>query len=102
MVHPTDADAWRYFDIQNPDKSKDARNVRVVIATDGFNPYGTHAATYTCWPVFVIPLNLLPGVMYEPKNVLLSLIIPGHPGNNMGVFMQPLWDELEHAWEKGY
>jgi hypothetical protein len=47
----------------------------------------------------VIPLNLSPGVMFEPKNVLLSLIIPGHPGNNMGVFMQPLWDELEHAWD---
>jgi hypothetical protein len=55
MVHPANADAWRYFDIQNPDKAKDARNVRVAIATDGFNPYGTHAAPYTCWPVFMIP-----------------------------------------------
>jgi hypothetical protein len=87
MVHPADADAWRYFDIQNPDKAKDARNVRVAIATAGFNLYGTHVAPYTCWPVFVIPLNLPPSVMFEPKNVLLSLIIPGHPGNNMGVFM---------------
>jgi hypothetical protein len=52
--------------------------------------------------VFVIPLNLPPGVMFEPKNVLLSLIIPGHPDNNMDVFMQLLWDELQHAWEKGY
>jgi hypothetical protein len=101
MVHPSDAEAWQYFDMQYPDKAKDARNVRVAIATDGFNPYGTHAAPYTCWPVFVIPLNLPPGVMFEPKNVLLSRIIPGHPGNNMGVFMQPLWDELEHAWENG-
>jgi hypothetical protein len=50
MVHPANADAWRYFDIQNPDKAKDARNVRVAIATDGFNPYGTHAAPYTCGP----------------------------------------------------
>ena len=39
--------------------------------------------------------------MFDPKNVFLSLIIPGHSGNNMGVFMQPLWDELQHAWEKG-
>jgi len=73
----------------------------VAIATNGFNPYGTHAASYTCWPVFVIPLNLAPDVMFEPNNVLLSLIIPGHPGNNMGVFMQPPWDELEHDWEMG-
>jgi hypothetical protein len=27
------------------------------MATDGFNPYGMSTAPYTCWPVFVIPLN---------------------------------------------
>jgi hypothetical protein len=31
----------------------------------------------------------------------MSLIIPGHPGNKMGVFMKPLIDELIHAWKKG-
>ena len=41
------------------------------------------------------------GVMFQPKNVFLSLIIPGHPGNNMGVFMEPLIDELIDAWDKG-
>jgi hypothetical protein len=102
MMHPSDAETWQYFDMQYPNKAKDARNVRVAIAIDGFNPYGTHAALYTCWPVFMIPLNLPPGVMFEPKNVLLSLIIPRHPGKNMGVFMQPLWDELEHAWVLTY
>jgi hypothetical protein len=29
------------------------------------------------------------------------LIIPEHPGNNMGVFMEPLFDELVHAWDHG-
>jgi hypothetical protein len=33
-------------------------NVRVVLATDGFNPYGMSAASYTCWLAFVIPINL--------------------------------------------
>jgi hypothetical protein len=27
----------------------------------------------------------------------LSLIIPRHPGNHMGVYMEPLIDELETA-----
>jgi hypothetical protein len=58
-------------------------------------------ATYTCWPVFVIPLNLPLGVCFQRQNILLSLIIPGHPGNNMGVFMEPLIDELVRAWEEG-
>jgi hypothetical protein len=39
--------------------------------------------------------------MFEPRNVFLTLIIPGHPGKNMGVFMQPVWDELQHAWDEG-
>jgi hypothetical protein len=29
------------------------------------------------------------------------LIIPEHPENNMGVFMEPMIDELVHAWEEG-
>jgi uncharacterized Zn finger protein (UPF0148 family) len=101
MVHPADGDAWKHFDDMHPDKAMEARNVRVALATDGFNPFGMMAAPYTCWPVFVIPLNLPPGVMMEVKHLFLSLIIPGHPGKNMGVFMQPVWDELEEAWEKG-
>jgi uncharacterized Zn finger protein (UPF0148 family) len=101
MGHPSDGEAWKYFDEQHPGKAMDAWNVHVAIATDGFNPYGLLVALYTCWPVFVIPLNLPPSVMFEPKYMLLSLIIPGHPGNNMGVFMHPLWDELQYAWEKG-
>jgi hypothetical protein len=35
------------------------------------------------------------------QNIFVSLIIPGHPGNKMGVYMEPLIDELVHAWEEG-
>jgi hypothetical protein len=85
----------------NPEKALEAQNVRVALTTDGFNPFGMMVAPYTYWPVFVIPLNLPPSVMFEPRNVFLTLIIPGHPSNNMGVFMLPMWDELQHAWEEG-
>jgi len=58
MVHPSDGEAWQAFDLKHRSKSDEARNVRVALATDGFNPYGMMSAPYTCWPVFVIPLNL--------------------------------------------
>jgi hypothetical protein len=61
MVHPSDGEAWQYFDGQHPEKAGEARNVRVALATDGFNPYGMSTVSYTCWTVFVIPLNLRPG-----------------------------------------
>ena len=101
MVHPSDADAWKYFNSRHPLKAEEARNVRVALATDGFNPYGMMAAPYTCWPVFVIPLNLPLGISFQQHTMFLSLIIPGHPGSNMDVFMEPVIDELIDAWVKG-
>ena len=62
MVHPADGEAWKHFDDIYREKAGEARNVRVALATDGFNPYGMMAAPYTCWPMFVIPLNLPPPV----------------------------------------
>jgi hypothetical protein len=40
-------------------------------------------------------------VCFQRHNIFVSLIIPGHPGNKMGVYMEPLIDELVRAWEEG-
>jgi hypothetical protein len=45
MVHASDGEAWRHFDSIHREKARDARHVRVALATDGFNPYGAMAAT---------------------------------------------------------
>jgi hypothetical protein len=60
MVHASDGEAWKHFDAIHREKAEEARNVRVALATDGFNPYGMSVAPYTCWPMFVIPINLPP------------------------------------------
>jgi hypothetical protein len=103
MGHPVDGKAWESFDKAYPIEASEARNVRIAIATDGFNPYGMSASSYSCWPVFVIPLNLPPGVVMQPKNIFLSLIIPGpdYPGKNLSVYMQPLVDDLHQSWIHG-
>jgi hypothetical protein len=51
--------------------------------------------------MFVMPLNLPPGICFQRQNIFLSLIIPGHPGSDMGVYMEPVIDELVSAWEEG-
>jgi hypothetical protein len=104
MVHPSDGDAWKRFDGKHPLKAAEARNVRIALSTDGFNPFGMTAASYSCWPVFTIPLNLPPGAIMQRKYMFLSLIIPGpdYPGKNMSVYMQPLMDELKEAWVTGF
>jgi hypothetical protein len=98
MVHTSDG---KHFDAIHREKAEEARNVRVALATDGFNPYIMSAAPYTCWPVFVIPINAPPGVCFQRQNIFVSLIIPRHSGNKMGVYMEPLIDELVRAWEEG-
>ena len=67
MVHPSDGKAWTHFDRIHNDKAEEARNVRVGLATDGFNPYGQMSAPYTCWPIFVIPLNLPPASSFNDR-----------------------------------
>jgi hypothetical protein len=103
MGHLSDGKAWKNFDEKYPNKAADARNVRIMIATDGFNPYGMSTANYSCWPVFVIPLNLPPGVLMTRKTMFLSLIIPGpnYPGKNLSIYMQPIVDDLDHSWHHG-
>jgi hypothetical protein len=101
LVHHSDGEAWTRFDSIHREKADEAHNVRVALATDGFNPYGLMAAPYTCWPVFVIPLNLPLGICFQRQNIFLLLIIPGHLGSDMGVYMEPVIDELVSAWEEG-
>jgi hypothetical protein len=55
MVHASDGEAWKHFDGIHREKAEEARNVRVTLATDGFNPYGMTAGPYTCWPMLLSP-----------------------------------------------
>jgi hypothetical protein len=58
LVHPLDSDAWKALDNFDPEFAQDERNVRIGLATDGFTPFGDNAASYSCWPMFVVPYNL--------------------------------------------
>ena len=100
IVHPSGGEAWKSFDEEYPEEAAEAGNVRIAISGDGLNPYGMSSNPYSCWPVFVIPLNLPPGALMQRKTMFLSLIIPGpdYPGKQLGVFMQPLVDALHHSW----
>ena len=75
--------------------------MRLALSTDGFTPFSINAAPYSCWPVFVTPLNLPPGTLLRPEYIFLALIVPGpkHPGKKLNVLMQPLVDELQTLWE---
>jgi hypothetical protein len=69
MVHPADGEEWAHFDRIHHDKAREARNVRVAFATDGFNPYGLMAAPTPVGPSSLSP-SIFPPASYF--NVILS------------------------------
>ncbi|KAL8146611.1 hypothetical protein AgCh_004366 [Apium graveolens] len=103
LGHPADGEAWKTMDAKYPEFSSEPRNVRLGIATDGFNPFRKMSATHSTWPIVVVNYNLPPWLNMKPENLILSTIIPGpyDMGNNIDVYMQPLIEELKELWKTG-
>ncbi|KAM3289913.1 hypothetical protein P3S67_018202 [Capsicum chacoense] len=49
LRHPTDSDAWKEFDKNHKWFAQEPRNIRLGLATDGFNPYGHMSTSYKLW-----------------------------------------------------
>ncbi|CAN6561755.1 unnamed protein product [Malus baccata var. baccata] len=103
MRHPSDSPALKHLDNLYPDFTSEIRNVRLGLASDGFNPFGKMRNDHSTWPVVLSVYNLSPWMCMKQPNLLLSLLIPGRhsPGKEIDVYMRPLIDELNKLWEDG-
>ncbi|KAL7218732.1 hypothetical protein ACSBR2_011915 [Camellia fascicularis] len=103
LRYPADGEAWKDFDRLYPTFSADPRNVRLGLATDGFNPFKNMSTSYSMWPVILMPYNLPPWKCMKDPFVMMSLLIPGRsaPGRDIDVYLQPLVEELTNLWEHG-
>ncbi|CAN6679978.1 unnamed protein product [Malus baccata var. baccata] len=103
MRHPSDSPAWKHLDNLYPDFASEIRNVRLGLASDGFNPFGKMRNDHSTWPVVLSVYNLPPWMCIKQPDLLLSLLIPGprSPGKEIDVYMRPLIDELNELWEVG-
>jgi hypothetical protein len=101
--HPADSEEWKEFDVQHPRFALEPHNVRLGLATDGFNPFGNMNNSYSMWPIILIPYNLPPWLVMKEPFFMLSLLIPGphQPRNEIDVYMRPLVDELKELWQDG-
>jgi len=82
---------------------KEPQNIRLGLASDGFNPFGINSTGWSTWPVIVTPYNLPPWMCMKQPYMILSTLIPGKysPGNEIDVYLEPLIDELNNLWEEG-
>ncbi|XP_060170527.1 uncharacterized protein LOC132601465 [Lycium barbarum] len=51
MRHPADSMAWKSFDELHPSFAAEPRNVRLGLASDGFQPFRNSKTSYSIWPV---------------------------------------------------
>ncbi|XP_042446315.1 uncharacterized protein LOC122031244 [Zingiber officinale] len=103
LRHPADSMTWKSFDERYKDFSLEARNVRLGLASDGFQPFANAKTTYSIWPVILIPYNLPLSMCTNLSNFILSMLIPGpeSSGDAIDIYLQPLIDELIELWHTG-
>ncbi|WVZ52654.1 LOW QUALITY PROTEIN: hypothetical protein U9M48_003693 [Paspalum notatum var. saurae] len=91
----------KHFDNKYGWFAQDPRNIRLGLAIDGFNLFGKMSASYSMWPVFLIPYNFPPWECMEQSNFMMALLIPGKecPGKDIDVFLEPLVEELLELWK---
>ncbi|WMV33200.1 hypothetical protein MTR67_026585 [Solanum verrucosum] len=103
LRHPADSKAWKEFDKNHQWFAQEPRNIRLGLATDGFNPFGNMSTSYSMLPVILAPYNLPPWKCLKDPFMIMSLLIPGPqaPGKDIDVYMYPLIDELKELWNDG-
>ena len=74
---PADVFALKNIEEKQPFFKDENRNVRLSLATDGFNPFGELCSTYLVWPFFVINNNLPPWMSIKREHTMLAMIIRG-------------------------
>ena len=63
------------------------------LCTDGFNPFRSFVAPYSCWSIILTVYNLPPEMCMRPEFMFLSTVIPGPSslGRNIDVCLRLDW-----------
>ncbi|CAM8965887.1 unnamed protein product [Rhodiola kirilowii] len=101
--HPTDEEAWKNIDSDFPEFASEIMNVRLSLATDGFNPFGASGLSHSTWSIIIVPYNFPALICMKKELNIICLLIsrPKLPGKCLNVFMRPLIDEWKSLWHEG-
>ena len=86
-----------------PDFGVEPRNLRLGLTIDGMNLFGNLSTNHSLWLVLLTIYNLSPWLCMKRKYILLSMMISGprQPGNDIGVYISPLINDLRLLWNEG-
>ncbi|WVZ83355.1 hypothetical protein U9M48_030513 [Paspalum notatum var. saurae] len=103
LRHPIDGSQWRKIDRTYPDFTEDARNIRFGLSTDGMNPFNEMSNSHSTWSVTICMYNLPPWLCVKRKFIMMPALIQGpkQPDNDIDVYLQPLFEELQLLWTEG-
>ncbi|KAL6178011.1 hypothetical protein ACLB2K_049531 [Fragaria x ananassa] len=60
LRHYADPPSWKHLDNMYPSFASEPRNVRLGLASDGFNPFGMMSLSHSTWPVVMSVYNFPP------------------------------------------
>ncbi|KAI3743970.1 hypothetical protein L1987_57042 [Smallanthus sonchifolius] len=103
LRHVADSPQWRNIDNMYPEFSKEIRNIRFGLSSDGINPFGNMSSRHSTWPVLLCIYNLPPWLCMKRKYIMMSVLISGpkQPSNKIDVYLSPLIDDLKTLWSTG-
>ena len=101
--HPADCSQWKKIDGLYPNFGEKTQNLRLGVAIDGMNPYGTLSTQHSSWPVLLVIYNLPPWLCMKRKYMILSMMIsdPRQSGNDIDVYLSSLIEDLTNLWDEG-
>jgi hypothetical protein len=74
---PIDGSALKYIEEKWSIFEEEPCNVRLLLATNGVNPFGELRFTYSVWPIFFINNNLPPWMSIKREHTMLAMIVLG-------------------------
>lgn len=90
------------MDREYPDFAAEPRNLRLGLASDGFNPFAQQSTKYSIWPVMLVNYNVPPWQSIKNGHIFLTMIIPGPKQvSNADTYLRLVVEELRQLWEDG-
>ena len=101
LSHLVDSSQLKKINKLYPKFGNDARNLRLGLASDGMNTYGSLSTQHSSWPVLLVMYNFPPWLCMKRKYMMLSMMIfgPRQPGNDIDVYLSPLIEDLTKLWD---